>query len=117
MMLLSMVLGHWSLVIGYWLSGSSTKRGTFFQRWRSLAKRDELDWLDNARSHQSAVMETLPLPVLPGKWDMPRVHTNHIPLQESLPLPVLPGKWDMPRVHTNHIPLQETRAKPRLSND
>jgi hypothetical protein len=32
---------------------------------------------------------------------------------ESLPLPVLPGKWDMPRVHTNHIPLQETLAELR----
>jgi hypothetical protein len=30
---------------------------------------------------------------------------------ESLPLPVLPGNWDMVRVRTDHIPLQETRAE------
>jgi hypothetical protein len=30
--------------------------------------------------------------------------------QESLPLPVLPGKRDLVRVHTNQIPSQETRA-------
>jgi len=34
--------------------------------------------------------------------------------QESLPLPVLPRKWDMVRVHTNHIPFQETRAQQTL---
>jgi hypothetical protein len=68
-----MVLGHWFLVIGHWLlvishklSGRSTKRGTFFLRWRSLAERDELHWLDNARSHQSAVMETRAKPRLPN---------------------------------------------------
>jgi hypothetical protein len=66
---------------------------------------------EDLRSDDGRGRESRPLPVLPGKWDMPRVHTNHIPLQESLPLPVSPGKWDMPRVHTNHIPLQETRTR------
>jgi hypothetical protein len=31
--------------------------------------------------------------------------------QELLPLPVLPGNWDMVRVHMDHIPIQETLAQ------
>jgi hypothetical protein len=48
------------------LSGRSTKRKTFFLRRRSLAERDEFDWLDNARTYQSAVMETRANPRLPN---------------------------------------------------
>jgi hypothetical protein len=33
-------------------------------------------------------------------------------LQESLPSPVLPGKWDLVRVQPNQIPLQEIFGQP-----